>query len=106
MIDREDLRAGSPFSALFHKAWGQAKESPEYNKQVWKDLEEKIWSRGGKTSLLEVMLGTLEPTAGPDPDSDDPAERAKLRPDDYPQLPAAKQWAIDKHLGLLDWDGA
>ena len=24
---------------LFHKAWGQAKESPEYDKKVWSDLD-------------------------------------------------------------------
>lgn len=27
------------FWTLFHKAWGHCKESPEYNKEVWKDLQ-------------------------------------------------------------------
>jgi hypothetical protein len=34
-----------------------------------------------------------------------PHVRAKLRPSDYPARSAHEQWAIDKHLGLLDWDG-
>jgi hypothetical protein len=32
-------------------------------------------------------------------------ERAKLRPANYADLSAQEQWAIDKRLGILDWDG-
>ena len=34
----------------------------------------------------------------------DPAERAKLRPANYWQLPTHEQWAIDKQLRILDWE--
>jgi hypothetical protein len=33
------------------------------------------------------------------------AERAKLRPANYLDLEPCEQWAIDKRLGILDWDG-
>jgi hypothetical protein len=32
-------------------------------------------------------------------------ERAKLRPANYADPSAQEQWAIDKRLGILDWDG-
>lgn len=32
-------------------------------------------------------------------------ERAALRPASYPRMSARRQWAVDKRLGLLDWDG-
>lgn len=32
-------------------------------------------------------------------------DRAKKRPANYAELSAEEQWAIDKELGLLDWDG-
>ena len=35
-----------------------------------------------------------------------PAERAKLRPKNFNDLPAWMQWDIDKKLGILDWDGS
>lgn len=35
----------------------------------------------------------------------DMAIRAKGRPPNYEQLSARQQWAIDKALGILDWDG-
>ena len=28
-----------------------------------------------------------------------------IRPANYADLPASEQWAIDKSLGILDWDG-
>lgn len=31
--------------------------------------------------------------------------RAQMRPSNFEQLPTAEQWAIDRGLGLLDWDG-
>lgn len=34
-----------------------------------------------------------------------PAQRAALRPASFGALPARAQWAIDKQLDLLDWDG-
>jgi hypothetical protein len=30
-----DFSPGSNLAVLFHKAWGQAKASPEYDKKVW-----------------------------------------------------------------------
>lgn len=33
------------------------------------------------------------------------AQQAKKRPINYCELPVADQWAIDKSLGILDWDG-
>lgn len=36
----------------------------------------------------------------------DMARRAKLRPTLYNQLKPSEQWAIDKELGILDWDGS
>ena len=34
------------------------------------------------------------------------AERALCRPDDFFQLSGEQQWAIDKSLSILDWDGS
>jgi hypothetical protein len=34
-----------------------------------------------------------------------PAERAKQRPANYAALSSQDQWAIDRRLGILDWDG-
>lgn len=34
------------------------------------------------------------------------AERAKLRPKNFFELPGREQWDIDKNLGILDWDGS
>jgi hypothetical protein len=31
---------------LFHACWGQAKASPEYDKQQWKDLTSRIEALG------------------------------------------------------------
>jgi hypothetical protein len=33
------------------------------------------------------------------------AKRVKLRPKNFKSLSAQEQWAIDKKLGILDWDG-
>lgn len=33
------------------------------------------------------------------------ARKALERPANYADLPADEQWAIDKRLGILDWDG-
>ena len=32
-------------------------------------------------------------------------ERAQLRPPNYQMMTPTEQWAIDKDLGILDWDG-
>jgi hypothetical protein len=32
-------------------------------------------------------------------------EQSLKRPSNYSQLPLQEQWAIDKNLGILDWDG-
>lgn len=33
------------------------------------------------------------------------AQQAKKRPSNYCELSPAEQWAVDKALGILDWDG-
>ena len=33
------------------------------------------------------------------------SHQAKKRPANYYNLTSAQQWAIDKELGILDWDG-
>jgi len=63
-------------SALFHKAWGQARNSPDYDKQVWKDLEAKLWS--------------TPPRA--------PAAHSEV----YSSSSSRDQWARDKRAGTLD----
>jgi hypothetical protein len=78
MIGPEDLKPGSKFQGLFHKAWGQAKASPEYDKEVWKRLEEMLHSR-------------------PDPD-----EHPKVRSEAYASMSPREQWAHDKRAGTLD----
>jgi len=35
----------------------------------------------------------------------DPLTKAALRPSNYATLSAEEQWAVDKRLGILDWDG-
>lgn len=32
-------------------------------------------------------------------------EKALMRPADFKKLSSETQWAIDKSLGILDWDG-
>jgi len=34
------------------------------------------------------------------------AEQAQKRPSNFNQLSGEEQWAIDKRLGILDWDGS
>jgi len=49
-----------------------------------------------KKKLLEAKkAGTIGPMAS----------MALQRPDDFDELPPASQWAMDKKLGILDWDG-
>lgn len=78
MIGPEDLKPGSRFEELFHKAWGQAKTSPEYDKEVWKSLEEMLHSR-------------------PNPD-----ETPKARSAAYASMSPRDQWEHDKRAGTLD----
>lgn len=78
MIGPEDLKPGSKFQGLFHKAWGQAKGSPEYDKETWKNLEEMLHSR-------------------PDPD-----EQPKVRSEAYTSMSPREQWSHDKRAGTLD----
>ena|ERR1051326_2836078 len=33
-------------------------------------------------------------------------ERAQLRPANFSSMTPAEQWAVDKDLGILDWDGS
>lgn len=33
------------------------------------------------------------------------AQQAKKRPSNYCEMSAQEQWAVDKSLGILDWDG-
>lgn len=33
------------------------------------------------------------------------ARAAQRRPANYNELSGSRQWAIDKELGILDWDG-
>jgi hypothetical protein len=33
------------------------------------------------------------------------ARQAKKRPSNYCEMSAQEQWAVDKALGILDWDG-
>ena len=37
-----DFSPGSPLASLFHQAWGQAKDSPTYDKKVWRRLDELL----------------------------------------------------------------
>lgn len=41
-MKRDQLKPGSRLWSLFHKAWGQAQAGPEYDKEVWKQLESVI----------------------------------------------------------------
>jgi len=41
-----DFSMGSKLATLFHKAWGQAKTSPEYDKKVWIQLDEILSKEG------------------------------------------------------------
>ncbi len=43
MISKEQLKPGSRFAVLFHKAWGQAKGSPEYDKKVWMEMDKMLF---------------------------------------------------------------
>jgi hypothetical protein len=71
--------------------------------------------KGGVTSLLEKLdcifgpsikkllkdgLGINMPM-----DQKSMARRARGRPANFMGLPPQEQWAIDKELGILDWDG-
>ena len=76
-----DFSPGSDLAVLFHKAWGQAKESPEYDKGVWKDLEEMIHGR---------------------PDPVEPPKDPNVRSEAYASMSSREQWAHDKRAGTLD----
>lgn len=41
-----------------------------------------------------------------DPDPDWQQGPGAGRPNNYPELSPREQWAVDKRLGILDWDGA
>jgi hypothetical protein len=48
LADEEIKKSGSRarVKGLFHKAWGQAHDSPDYDKKVWMDLQAKLKAKG------------------------------------------------------------
>lgn len=54
---------------------------------------------GGRWTMThrECTVGRMFP---------EPAERARFRPPKYAEFPPERQWAVDKRLGILDWDGS
>ena len=57
----------------------------------WRD-DGKIWPRKDEHSTRDCPHHSMR-------------ERAKQRPKNFNQLSAREQWAIDKKLGILDWEG-
>lgn len=55
------------------------------------------------SECIEAIGGMETARRMPLPSRD--AERAKLRPANFLNLSPKEQWAIDKDLGILDWDG-
>jgi hypothetical protein len=49
-----DFSPGSELAVLFHKAWGHAQASPEYDKKVW--------------TRLDLMLSGSPSKRDPDPE--------------------------------------
>lgn len=47
------------------------------------------------------LNGAIYPLQQPGP----LARQALKRPANYEDIPLGQQWAIDKELGILDWDG-
>lgn len=59
-MDRETTCQPGNVWDLFHKAWGQAKASPEYDKSVWTQLEAKILAlQTGHASLEDAVKSLL-----------------------------------------------
>jgi hypothetical protein len=40
------------FWILFHKAWGQVHESPEYDKKIWNEMQDMLHSHIGKENKV------------------------------------------------------
>ena len=57
MLTKKHLKPGSEFCVLFHKAWGQAKESPEYDKRVWIKLDKMIFESGDEGESDAQIFG-------------------------------------------------
>lgn len=63
-------------------------------------------NKGGERQTGELTHLQLAAKLAYAPESMTPAEKARMRPLNYKDLPLQHQWEIDKHLGLLDWDGS
>lgn len=57
------------------------------------------------SALVHAVRTSYEKIDRPAAPTSTPAERAKLRPANYAELPEETKWKIDKALGILDWDG-
>lgn len=73
--------------------------------------EAAVWSPRYwcKDHYLEWLDGKHTEKGVPDPGAPEPDWQkgpGAGRPNDYPELTPREQWAVDKRLGILDWDGA
>ena len=98
-MGREGEDLASQKWLLFLIAWKGKKLDPSYfRKNILKRiLDEKLVEADGKGfKATEAGRALLSPGA-----------RAALnRPVDFDELEPSVQWAIDKRLGILDWDGS
>jgi hypothetical protein len=39
------------FWGLYHKAWGQAHDSPEYDKKVYEEMQRMLWQEQEKEKM-------------------------------------------------------
>lgn len=83
---------------LFFVAWQGASMPEDWKKpDVLMKLEEKgfIQKKGEGHEATPQGRASLSPMA----------QAACARPRNYAELAASDQWATDRRLGILDWDG-
>lgn len=69
---------------LFHQAWGQAKDSPSYDKEVWKELD---------NFLVQITRpGSPYMPIAPDPGETVQAKAPLLTCPDHPDAKVAPVW--------------
>jgi hypothetical protein len=123
-IDRKRPYGNTDYQGDILKAVGEKQTESSDGDEFWTKEQgnraDKIHREAGMALQIALCTGTFE--AGtyeqqkpyhsnswarvPDKPLSPEAQRAKQRPSNYNQMPSADQWAIDKQLGILDWDGS
>jgi len=94
--------AGQMYTAYCEAVGGVAYDGkplpawPEFSTDPTKQKQAAGWLAAAKVAALNATVDTPALT---------PQERAKGRSENYHSMSSEDQWAEDKRLGILDWDG-